>query len=177
MRLIPIPWSSTGVVSICWGMLSTVPVCACLPWKGFAVWKTTRQRFEIPDSYQPEAHFSSAFGLVSDTPMKVRVRFSAEIAHTVKDRTWMPGQKVTSDSEGRVTLEFEAAGQMELVSWILSYGIHAEVLEPPELRKEVKRQVKEMRQQYRSKQNKTEKPAKDRKNAAHAIKPRREVPE
>ena len=64
----------------------------------------------------------------------------------------MPGQKIGSDAEGRVTVEFEAAGRMELVSWILSYGIHAEVLEPTELRKEVKRQVKEMRELYRGKE-------------------------
>ncbi len=112
----------------------------------------TRQRFEIPDSYQPEAHFSTAFGLVSDTPMRVRVRFSAKIAHSVKDRIWMPEQKVSIDPNGRVVVEFEAAGQMELISWILSYGIHAEVLEPPELRKEVRRQVKEMREMYRGKE-------------------------
>ena len=116
--------------------------------------EVTRQRFEIPESYQPEAHFSSAFGLVSDTPMKVRVRFSAEIAHTVKERIWMPEQRISTDAEGRVVVEFEAAGQMELVSWILSYGIHAEVLEPPELRKEVRRQVKEMREMYRNKDKK-----------------------
>lgn len=113
--------------------------------------EVTRQRFEIPDSYQPEAHFNSAFGLVNDTQMNVRVRFSAEIAHTVKDRIWMSGQKISSDPEGRAVVEFEAAGQMELVSWILSYGIHAEVLDPPELRKEVRRQVKEMREMYRGK--------------------------
>ena len=119
--------------------------------------EVTRQRFEIPDSYQPEAHFSSAFGLVSDTPMKVRVRFSSEIAHAVKDRIWMAGQKISADSEGRVTVEFEAAGRMELVSWILSYGMHAEVLGPPELRKDVRRHVKEMRQQYRNKEKKPDK--------------------
>lgn len=113
--------------------------------------EVTRQRFEIPDSFQPEAHFSSAFGLVNDALLKVRVRFSAEIAHTVKERIWMPGQKISVDTEGRVMVEFEAAGQMELISWILSYGIHAELLGPPELRKEVKRQVKEMRQLYRGK--------------------------
>jgi proteasome accessory factor B len=71
----------------------------------------------------------------------------------------MPEQKITSDADGRVIVEFQAAGQMELVSWILSYGIHAEVLEPPELRKEVKRQVKEMREMYRGKE-KHEKPSK-----------------
>ncbi|MDD2898431.1 MAG: transcriptional regulator [Desulfuromonadaceae bacterium] len=112
----------------------------------------TRQRFDIPDSYQPEAHFSKAFGLVNDSPLKTRVRFSAEIAHSIKGRSWMPEQKINTDSEGRVVVEFEAAGQMELVSWILSYGIHAEVLDPPELRKEIRRQVKELRQLYRGKE-------------------------
>lgn len=114
--------------------------------------EVTRQRFEIPEGYQPETHFKSAFGLVSDTPMKVRVRFSPDVAHAVKERIWMPGQKIRTDKDGRVTVEFEAAGEMELVSWILSYGMHAEVLGPPELRREVKRQVRGMRQYYRSKE-------------------------
>ena len=127
--------------------------------------EVTRQRFDIPDSYQPEAHFSSAFGLVSDTPMKVQVRFSPEIAHTVKERIWMPGQKISSDAEGRVLVEFEAAGQMELVSWILSYGMHAEVLNPPELRKEVRRQVKGMREMYRGKEKANENVEKNSKRA------------
>jgi predicted DNA-binding transcriptional regulator YafY len=122
--------------------------------------EVTRQRFEIPEGYQPETHFSSAFGLVSDTPMKVRVRFSPEVAHTVRDRIWRPGQQLKTDSDGYVTIEFVAAGEMELVSWILSYGMHAEVLDPPGLRQEVKRQIREMRQYYRSKDKKSEKAGK-----------------
>lgn len=119
--------------------------------------EVSRQRFEIPADYKPEDHFSRSFGLVGETPMKVGVRFSSEIAHTVKERVWMPGQRLRTDSAGRVTIEFEAAGEMELVAWILSYGAFAEVLEPPELRREVKRQVREMRQFYRSKDKKPEK--------------------
>jgi len=122
--------------------------------------EVTRQRFEIPEGYQPETHFISAFGLVSDTPMKVRIRFSSDVGHTIKERIWRPGQQIKTDSEGRVTLEFVAAGEMELVSWILSYGMHAEVLDPPELRQEVKRQIREMRQYYRSKDKKPEKTGK-----------------
>lgn len=122
--------------------------------------EVTRQRFEIPEGYQPETHFESAFGVVRDTPMKVRVRFSPDVAHTITERCWRPGQQVTTDNDGRVTLAFEAAGEMELVAWILSYGMHAEVLEPAELRQEVKRQVREMRQYYRSKDKKPDKTGK-----------------
>lgn len=126
--------------------------------------EVTRQSFEIPDSYQPENHFKNAFGLVKDAPMKVSVRFSSEVAHAVKDRIWMPGQKISCDSNGRVIVEFEAAGKIELISWILSYGIHAEVLEPVELRKELKNQVKGMRQLYRNKGKEGDKTDKKNKN-------------
>lgn len=119
--------------------------------------EVTRQRFDIPEDFRPEAHFSDAFGLVSDGSMKVRVRFSSEVAHTIIERIWHPNQQITIDDSGRPILEFEAAGEMELVSWILSYGMHAEVLEPPELRQEVKRQIREMRQHYRNKDKKGEK--------------------
>lgn len=119
--------------------------------------EVTRQRFELPENYAPEEHFDSAFGLVSDTKMNVVVRFSPDVAHAVRERIWRPGQKLKNEADGYIRLEFEAAGEMELVSWILSYGAHAEVLEPPELRREVKRQVREMRQFYRSKDKKPEK--------------------
>lgn len=125
--------------------------------------EVTRQRFDIPEEYEPEAHFNTAFGLVSDAPMKVMVRFSAEIAHSIKGRIWMPGQKLSTDTSGRLTIEFEAAGFMELLSWILSYGVHAEVLQPAELRREVKRQVKEMREYYRGKDKENEKTSKKEK--------------
>ena len=119
----------------------------------------SRHRFDIPEGYEPEAHFATAFGLVSDREMKVRVRFSSEVAHTLQERVWMPGQRLKSDSDGGVVIEFNAAGEMELVSWVLSYGAHAEVLEPPELRSAVKQQVRKMRQFYRSKDKKTDKGA------------------
>jgi proteasome accessory factor B len=37
---------------------------------------------------------------------------------------------------------------MEIVSWVLSYGRHAEILEPPELRAELKNIVVEMAKVY-----------------------------
>ncbi len=111
--------------------------------------EVSRQRFAIPEDYQPENHFSRAFGLVNDASMEVRVRFSADIAQGIRERLWMPGQQMSGADDGSVTVSFEAAGRMELVSWILSYGMHAEVLAPKELRQEVRRQVEKMGQWYR----------------------------
>jgi predicted DNA-binding transcriptional regulator YafY len=71
------------------------------------------------------------------------------VAHAVKDRMWHPGQKVEKGKDGSVIVSFEAGGVMEIVSWVLSYGNNAEILEPRELRMEVIGIINEMAELYR----------------------------
>lgn len=111
----------------------------------------SRQRFEIPNDFDPEGCFSDAFGLVSDQPMRVKVRFDQQVAQTVGERVWRPGQQISELPDGGLLLSFEAAGTLEILAWVLSYGSHAELLEPPELRRELRRQIKGMREHYRKK--------------------------
>jgi predicted DNA-binding transcriptional regulator YafY len=112
----------------------------------------SRQRFEIPDNFLPEDCFSDAFGLVSDSPMKLKIRFDSEVAHLVKDRIWRQGQVITEEPDGSVLLAFEAGGSMEILAWIMSYGRHAELLEPAELRRELRKEIKTLRELYRKKE-------------------------
>lgn len=111
----------------------------------------TRKRFEMPEEFDPESCFSDAFGLVSDQPMALKIRFDAQVAHLVRDRIWRPDQRMTVLSDGSMLLEFEAAGTMEILAWILSFGHHAELLEPLTLRKELRRQLKGLRDIYKKK--------------------------
>jgi predicted DNA-binding transcriptional regulator YafY len=106
------------------------------------------ERFELPEEFQPESHFGSAFGIVDDEVLPIRIRFSAAVAPAIRERVWHPTQRVEEEPDGRVVLSFEAGGRMEIVSWILSYGRHAELLEPAELREEMVRQVAEMAAAY-----------------------------
>lgn len=106
------------------------------------------ERFELPAEYHPEEQLRNAFGIVEESAVPVRVRFSAVVAHAVRDRIWHPSQKVEDLDDGGIILSFEAGGSMEIVSWVLSYGRHAEILEPPALRAELKGIVAEMGQMY-----------------------------
>ena len=107
-----------------------------------------KERFELPEEFQPEKHLKSAFGIVEERAMAVTVRFSPEIAHAVQDRVWHPTQQIRHEPDGSAVISFSAGGKMEIISWILSYGRHAEVLEPTELRDEVKGIVAEMAGMY-----------------------------
>jgi predicted DNA-binding transcriptional regulator YafY len=107
-----------------------------------------KERFEIPDKYRPDEQFRSAFGIVDEAAMAVRVKFSPTVAHMVRDRLWHPSQRAETMPDGSVLLAFEAGGRMEIISWLLSYGEHAEVLAPAELREEVARIICEMAARY-----------------------------
>ncbi len=109
-----------------------------------------KERFELPREYRPEEHLRNSFGIVEESSVNVRVKFSPAVAHTVKDRIWHSSQKVEERANGDVVLSFVAGGTMEILSWVLSYGCHAEILDPPELRAEASRVVREMGRQYGS---------------------------
>ncbi|WP_298437551.1 YafY family protein [Geobacter sp.] len=96
-----------------------------------------KERFEIPDEYRPGERLKGAFGIVDEEPLAVTVRFSPEVAHAIRDRLWHPSQSLREEPDGSVLLSFAAGGRMEIVSWLLSYGAHAEVLEPAGLREEM----------------------------------------
>ncbi|UFS68856.1 transcriptional regulator [Geomonas sp. RF6] len=96
-----------------------------------------KERFEIPEDFTPEQALQTAFGLVAEPIMEVKVRFSPGIAHAVRDRVWHPSQEVAAQEDGSVVLTFRAGGRMEILSWILSYGAHAELLAPHDLRQEL----------------------------------------
>lgn len=108
-----------------------------------------KDRFEMPDDFRPGDKLRSAFGIVEEKAVPVRVRFSPVVAHTVRDRVWHPTQRIEEEEDGSVVISFEAGGVMEILSWILSYGSHAEILEPAELRSEMGRITADMSGRYR----------------------------
>lgn len=99
--------------------------------------ETLKERFEIPEGYRPGQALGEAFGIVAESPMDVVVRFSASIAHAMKDRIWHSSQKIEEQADGSILLSFHAGGKMEILSWLLSYGAHAELLAPADLREEL----------------------------------------
>jgi predicted DNA-binding transcriptional regulator YafY len=109
------------------------------------------ERFEIPEGFAPGQAFEEAFGIVAEPPMDVTIRFSAAIAHAVKDRVWHASQRITEHTDGTLLLHFRAGGKMEILSWLLSYGAHAELLTPENLREELGRMAHDTASLYTTK--------------------------
>ena len=95
--------------------------------------EVSRERFEVPDDFVAADLTGSAFGLIDDTPVAVRVRFGAAVAHLIRERNWHPTQVLEEAGDGSLVLSFTAGGEKELLAWLYSYLPHVEVLAPASL--------------------------------------------
>jgi predicted DNA-binding transcriptional regulator YafY len=97
----------------------------------------TLDRYEIPPDFDPDQWLAHSWGIWSSdtTPtVRVRLRFSASIAHRVREAVWHRSQELTELAGGDLEMAVTVAGTVEIRPWILSWGDGVEVLEPPELR-------------------------------------------
>ena len=93
-----------------------------------------KERFDVPENFSASDLTGSAFGLIDEGEFTVRVRFSAEISHLIRERTWHPSQQMVEEEDGSVILAFAASGEKEILSWLYSYLPHVQLLEPEELK-------------------------------------------
>ena len=104
--------------------------------------EVTEEEFEPPDHLSVDERLSDAFGISSEEPMDVVVRFTEDQAPYIRERIWHPSQKLEELDDGRVVLRLRAGGFYEIKSWVLSFGAAAEVLEPEELREAVREEMR-----------------------------------
>ena len=67
----------------------------------------------------------------------VRIRFDAFAARLVRERQWHKSQKMRPADGGGMELTMRVGIAPDLENWILSWGDHAEVIEPLELRRRI----------------------------------------
>lgn len=121
--------------------------------------KLTENAADVPDDFDIEDHLAGAFAVfnASGEPKLVRIRFSPTVARYVTESQWHPTQRVDWTPNGGVILELELRDTTELKSWVLSFGAHAEVLEPVELRQEIAEELKAALSYYAPRQDRKRK--------------------
>ena len=90
---------------------------------------------------------SGPFGIIRGPREDVRLWFHASVAHYVKRRLWHATQAFR-DIDGGIEMTLAPEGTSEMVSWVLSFGGKAEVLEPKKLREQVAEEAREAVARY-----------------------------
>jgi predicted DNA-binding transcriptional regulator YafY len=109
------------------------------------------QRFHRPEDFDLQKHLAKSFGVYhGGERVCVQVHFSPAVARYIEESTWHPSQKLTKQRDGSVVAEFTLDGTEEIKRWVLSFGKHATVLEPPSLCQEILAEMDALTAAYRS---------------------------
>jgi proteasome accessory factor B len=106
------------------------------------------QHYTIPDSFDPYAHLASAWGVMDEAEVEVRLRFSPAAAGRVKESIWHHSQRVIDLADGGCELIMRVGGTREMRSWVLGWGAEVEVLAPSSLRDEIREHARRMLECY-----------------------------
>jgi predicted DNA-binding transcriptional regulator YafY len=108
----------------------------------------TESTFSQPEDFDPDALLENAFSIVYDEPIDVKIHFSEEVARYIRERRWVKEQVITDQADGSIILELKTSGWLDVKKWILSFGAEAELLEPEELRHEIKEELSAANRKY-----------------------------
>jgi proteasome accessory factor B len=99
----------------------------------------TPRPFDPPEPGTLERELRRGWDIIADQdPVDVVLRFSAAIADRVLETTWHPLQRTERSPDGSVAWRTTVSGTIEIRVWILSWGDDVEVIEPAELRDQVR---------------------------------------
>lgn len=105
--------------------------------------KVLKEHF-IPKGISSDDELSGSFGNMLDgEPVEVVLRFDSEIKPYVLRKKWHQSQKEKELSDGRVEMRFKVNGTEGIKQWIYRWIPHVEIVEPKELKDEIKKELKE----------------------------------
>lgn len=113
-------------------------------------WRILGDRFQIQTDFSLADYLAQAFVAErGDQPVDVVIRFDAYQARWIRERRWHPSQQIEELPDGGLILRLHVGGLQEVKRWIMGYGPHAEVLEPPELREQFREEARKMAEMYK----------------------------
>jgi predicted DNA-binding transcriptional regulator YafY len=108
----------------------------------------------LAETFEPDAAFCAADfldgGFLTEVgpPVDVAIRFDSYQARWIRERRWHATQTIEEQPDGGLILRLRCGGLDEIKRWVMSYGGHAEVLAPPELRAAVAAEVGRLAEVY-----------------------------
>lgn len=95
----------------------------------------TAELFTPPRDFDEKNYFGLAWRMIPEGQVyDVRLRFCPLVATSVEEVHWHDTQVTHREPNGALIFEARVDGLSEIASWIMSYGEHVTVLEPPALR-------------------------------------------
>ncbi len=108
----------------------------------------TLQRFTALEEYSFDEYMGAAWHMERGEEFSFKVRFYAQTARYIQETNFHHSQEIVEESEGSILFKARACSYSSILRWVLPFGEEAEVLEPEELRKMVRRALQKSLKRY-----------------------------
>ena len=108
-------------------------------------------KFKLPQDFRIEDYLQGSFGIFqAGDDFEVVVDFDRWAGELVRERKWHRSQQLTDLPGGGVRLQLRLTNLAEVERWIMSWGAHATVVGPEELRESLGKTAGTLVERYRS---------------------------
>ena len=109
----------------------------------------TPRTFAPPDAEDTAAALRWAWDIIADQPpVEVVLRFSPAVAARVGETNWHAGQRLETATDGSLLWRATVSGTYEIRVWILGWGADVEVLQPAQLRADMRATLEQALTRY-----------------------------
>ena len=101
--------------------------------------RTTGETFERDPSFDLQRYAERSFGTFQEPPVEVVLRFHASVAGDASRFRFHPSQSIERNSDGSLTVRFQAGGLDEMCWHLFTWGDSVTVVKPAGLRRRLAR--------------------------------------
>ncbi|ADK16599.1 MULTISPECIES: helix-turn-helix transcriptional regulator [Clostridium] len=110
--------------------------------------KISKDIYMRPHTFSLKEYLDKNWGIFMGDKIKVVIKFSEKEAAFIKDTTWHIHQHIDQLEGGKILFTIYLNELEDIKKWVLSFGKDAEIIEPIELRKDIKRELEELYKIY-----------------------------
>src|SRR5438477_2145728 len=113
--------------------------------------RISKNQIKRPIDFSIGRFLDQSFGVFAKptkTRHTIRILFDAFAAARVEERQWHPSQKIKQLRDSWIELTVTLGNLEEVERWILSWGSHAQVLAPAELKERIAKTASELANAY-----------------------------
>ncbi len=107
-----------------------------------------KEKYEVNDKFSFKEYMNGSIGIYKGDIVAVKLKILHPMSRIVSEKNWVDNQKVTWINEKEILFEADIKGKAELISWILSMGDKVKVLQPLDLKDQIKNIAKTVADMY-----------------------------
>ncbi|HEY9063185.1 MAG TPA: WYL domain-containing transcriptional regulator [Pseudobacteroides sp.] len=106
------------------------------------------ERFEEDKNFDMKSFMSNCIGIYKGKEYRIKLKIKKPISQIIKEKIWVENQVVTDLDNGAVLFQAKMRGLEEIKTWILGMGSAVTVLEPEEIKVDIRNEIKKMTKIY-----------------------------